>query len=93
MPLVCVEVKFRSPEAEGEPFHPGTLHAENTGPVFPSITPDLSVYKCPLCVDAEQEGEREQTIANDGIIATFPLHTTMPPALCSLRRVKITSVL
>lgn len=91
MPLISVEVKFRSPDTDGESFHPGILHAEDTGP--PSVTPDVSVYNCPLCVDAEQESDREPTTASDGIIATVPLHTTTPPLLCSLRRVKITSVL
>lgn len=93
MPLVCVEVKFRSPETERESFHPGILHAENSEAVSPSMTPELSVYNCPLCVEAEQESQWEQTIASDGIIVTVPLQTKMPPGLCSLRRVKILSVL
>lgn len=93
MPVVCVEVKFRSPETEGESFHPGILHAENTGAVSPSSTQELSLYNCPLCVDTEQESQREQTTASDGIVATVPLQTKIPPVLCRLRRVKIISVL
>lgn len=85
MPLVCVEVKFKSLEAEEESFHP---EADS-----PSTTPELSLYNCPLCIDTELEGQWEQAIASDGIIATVPLQTMTPAALCSLQRVKIVSVL
>lgn len=88
MPLFCVEVKFRSPETESESLHP-----EDTEAVSSLISPELSLYDCPLCVDAEPESEREQIIANDRIIATIPLLTKIPPVLCRLRRVKIVSVL
>lgn len=68
----------------------GTVHSEHASP---SVSPKLPLYHCPLCLDAEQESEGKWGLADVNVIATVPLFAKIPPVLCSLRRVKIVSVL
>ncbi|XP_076585176.1 dynein heavy chain domain-containing protein 1 [Chaetodon auriga] len=93
LPLVCVKAQVRG--ITTIPYK--TSHLLDSSKVqvthaSPSAGPQLPVYHCPLYLDAEQESGN-WGLADVNIITTLPLHATLHPVLCSLRRVRLVSVL
>lgn len=58
----------------------------------PSTASQLPVYHCPLYVDEERE-TGDWGLADVNIITKVPLHARLNPVLCSLRRVRLVSML
>lgn len=85
LPLVCVKAQVKSTDASLEASSCKNLHKKDCSNVqvahgSPSIVPQLPLYHCPLYLGGD-------------IITTIPLHTKLLPVLCSLRRVRLVSVL
>lgn len=80
-------------ETDGESCPSENIGAVRSEHASPSVSPELSLYHCPLCLDAEQESEGGRGQADVNVVATVPLYAKIPPVLCSLRRVKIVSAL
>ncbi|XP_070834922.1 dynein heavy chain domain-containing protein 1 [Chaetodon trifascialis] len=91
LPLVCVKAQVRSVT----PVPDKTSHLKDRSQVAhasPSAGPQLPVYPCPLYLDGERE-RGSWGLADVNIITTLPLHAKLHPVLCSLRRVRLVSVL
>ncbi|KAM3623253.1 uncharacterized protein V6R79_009073 [Siganus canaliculatus] len=98
LPLVCVRAHVRSTAASRHAPHRLFSHLKDHVVVegacaSPSISPQLPVYHCPLYLSAGQEGGNWAGLSEDHIITTVPLSTKLSPVLCSLRRVRLVSVL
>ncbi|XP_034543495.1 dynein heavy chain domain-containing protein 1 [Notolabrus celidotus] len=91
LPLVCVKAEVRRPNTsknifscEGSP----TRGAQ----VSQSSAPQIPLYHCPLYLDTDR-GSGHWGLADVNIITTVPLHAELNPVLCSLRRVRLVSML
>lgn len=97
MPLVCVEARVKSINAaratsrrEGQhERHCSCAQAIDTSPV---TEPEFPLYQCPIYLDRDLES-RNSGLADVNIITSVALHTKLHPMLCSLRRVRLVSVL
>lgn len=97
LPLVCVKAQVKSTNAARETCLCESLHRKDLsnvqfGHASSSIVPQLPLYHCPLYLNAEQENGN-WGLADVNIITTIPLHAKLLPVLCSLRRVRLVSVL
>lgn len=97
LPLVYVNAQVKSTNAARETSSCESLHKKDCSNVQvahapPSIVPQLPLYHCPLYLDGERESGN-WGLADVNIITTIPLHTKLLPVLCSLRRVRLVSVL
>ncbi|XP_041837723.1 dynein heavy chain domain-containing protein 1 isoform X4 [Melanotaenia boesemani] len=97
MPLLCVKAQFRSPDTATDTLsckssylmNKGNVQAAGASPVTPT---QLPIYHCPLYVNTEQKsGNWGLTEVN--IISVVPLRANLNPVLCSLRRVRLVSIL
>lgn len=97
MPLVCVEARVKSINAaqatsrcEGQhQKHRSRAQVIDTSPV---TEPEFPLYQCPIYLDRDLES-RSSGLADVNIITFVALHTKLHPRLCSLRRVRLVSVL
>ncbi|XP_031144859.1 dynein heavy chain domain-containing protein 1 [Sander lucioperca] len=97
LPLVCVKAQVRSTDTAQDTFPCKSSHLNDGSNVqvahaSSSTVPQLPVYHCPLYLDGERESGN-QGLADVNIITTFPLHAKLNPVLCSLRRVRLVSML
>ncbi|XP_044043043.1 dynein heavy chain domain-containing protein 1 isoform X2 [Siniperca chuatsi] len=97
LPLVCVRAQVRSTNTARDTFPCKSSHLKDTSNVqvahaFPSIASQLPLYHCPLYLDEERENGN-WGLADVNIITMFPLHAKLNPVLCSLRRVRLVSML
>ncbi|XP_053275768.1 dynein heavy chain domain-containing protein 1 isoform X2 [Pleuronectes platessa] len=84
LPLVCVTAHVGS-----------TNHTRDNVRVpeaSSSTAPQLPVHRCPLYLDEGRE-PGDSGLADAHIITEIPLHASLNPVLCSLRRVRIVSLL
>ncbi|XP_074546665.1 dynein heavy chain domain-containing protein 1 [Halichoeres trimaculatus] len=90
LPVVCVKAEVRSTNT----FSCQSLPARGAQvPQTPtSNTPQLPVYHCPLYLDRDLENGN-LGLSDVNLITTVPLHVKLNPALCSLRRVRLVSML
>lgn len=97
MPLVCVEAGVGSINAaratsrcEGQhEKHCSCAQVVDTAPV---TEPEFPLYQCPIYLDRDLESTNSG-LADVNVIASVALHTKLHPMLCSLRRVRLVSVL
>lgn len=94
LPLICVTAQVRSTK---DTFSCESLQLNNGGNVkvthgSPPTAPQLPLYHCPLYLDGEQENGN-WGLADVNIITTLPLQAKLNPVLCSLRRVRLVSML
>ncbi|XP_056223855.1 dynein heavy chain domain-containing protein 1 [Seriola aureovittata] len=97
LPLVCVEAQVRSTNTAGDTFPCKSSYLMDTSNVqisdaSESTASQLPVYHCPLYLDEEQE-TGDWGLADVNIITKVPLHARLNPVLCSLRRVRLVSML
>lgn len=97
MPLVCLRAQVRSTNVAQDTFPCENSYLTGTRNIqlldaSPSIGPQLPVYHCPLYLDEEWE-TGDWGLADAKIITKIPLHATLNPVLCSLRRVRLVSIL
>ena len=96
MPLVCVEAQVKSINAawstscrEGNKKHCSCTQVTDTSPV---TEPEFPLYQCPIYLDGDLEsGNSGRTDVN--VITSVALQTKVHPMLCSLRWVRLVSVL
>lgn len=93
MPLVCVEARVKSINAtqatSRREKHRSCAQVIDTSPV---TEPEFPLYQCPIYLDRDLES-RNSGLADVNIITSVALHTKLHPVLCSLRRVRLVSVL
>ncbi|XP_037619572.1 dynein heavy chain domain-containing protein 1 isoform X1 [Sebastes umbrosus] len=89
LPLVCVKAQVRSTDTS--PCKSSLLNGVQVTHASPSTAQQLPLYHCPLYLDGERESGND--LADVNIITTFPLHAKLDPVLCSLRRVRLVSML
>ncbi|KAM9363159.1 dynein heavy chain domain-containing protein 1 [Symphorus nematophorus] len=97
LPLVCVTAQVRSTNTARDTFTYKSSHLKEGSDVdvaqaSGSIPPQLLLYHCPLYVDRGWESGN-WGLKDVNIITTFPLHAKLNPVLCSLRRVRLVSML
>ncbi|XP_035515196.1 dynein heavy chain domain-containing protein 1-like [Morone saxatilis] len=92
MPLVCVKAVIRSTNTTRDTFPCKSSHLKDTSNIQVTHAPQLPLYHCPLYLDVERECGN-WGLADVNIITTFPLHAKINPLLCSLRRVRLVSML
>nr|XP_046228919.1 dynein heavy chain domain-containing protein 1 [Scatophagus argus] len=95
LPLVFVKAQIRSTNAPRDASHISHLKDSSSVQVaqaYPSIAPHLPIYHCPLYLHREQQSA-DWGLADVNIVTTIPLHAKLHPVLCSLRRVRVVSVL
>ncbi|XP_042341799.1 dynein heavy chain domain-containing protein 1 [Plectropomus leopardus] len=92
LPLVCVKAQVKSTKLTSsckslnESSNVKVEHASS------STAPQLPLYHCPLYLDGERESGN-WGLADVNIITTLPLYAKLNPVLCSLRRVRLVSML
>lgn len=90
LPLVCVKAEVRSTNTfSGKSL---AMRGAQLSQASASSTPQLPLYHCPLYLDRDLENGN-WGLADVNIITTVPLHVKLNPLLCSLRRVRLVSVL
>ncbi|XP_059188998.1 dynein heavy chain domain-containing protein 1 isoform X2 [Centropristis striata] len=97
LPLVHVKAQVSSTYSSRDTFPCKSSHFNDSSNVqvahaSPSNAPQLPLYPCPLYLDGEWESGN-WGLADANIITTFPLHAKLNPVLCSLRRVRLVSML
>ncbi|XP_040002556.1 dynein heavy chain domain-containing protein 1 isoform X2 [Xiphias gladius] len=97
LPLVCVKAQVRSTNTARHPFPCKSSYVMDASNVqasdaSPSTASQLPVYHCPLYLDEERE-TGDWGLADVNIITKVPLHARLNPVLCSLRRVRLVSML
>ncbi|XP_060923144.1 dynein heavy chain domain-containing protein 1 [Limanda limanda] len=85
LPLVCVTAHVRSITHTRDNV-PDLEASSSTAP------PQLPVLHCPLYLDEGRE-PGDSGLADAQIITKIPLHASLNPVLCSLRRVRLVSLL
>ena len=84
LPLVCVTAQIRSTDQTRD--NVGVSEASS------STAPQLPVHHCPLYLDEGRE-PGDSGLADAHIVTKIPLHASLKPVLCSLRRVRLVSLL
>lgn len=97
LPLVCVKAQVRGTNTARDTFPCRSSHLKDASDVqvahaSPSTASQLPLYHCPLYLDGERESGNWE-LADVNIITMIPLHAKLNPVLCSLRRVRVVSVL
>lgn len=97
LPLVCVKAEVRSANTARDTFPCKSSHLQDASDVqvahaSPSTASQLPLYHCPLYLDGERESGN-WGLADVNIITMIPLHAKLNPVLCSLRGVRVVSVL
>ncbi|XP_067352664.1 dynein heavy chain domain-containing protein 1-like isoform X2 [Channa argus] len=97
MPLVCVKAQVRIKKTAQVAFPCQStfltnIHNIQVSDASPSAAFELPVYHCPLYFDEEQE-TGDWGLADVNMITKVPLHAELNPVLCSLRRVRLVSIL
>nr|XP_020441880.1 dynein heavy chain domain-containing protein 1-like [Monopterus albus] len=97
MPLVCVKAQVRNTNSVQDSFASTSSYLMDTSNVQVSdasavAAPQLPVYHCPLYQD-EERVTGDWGLADVNMITKVPLHTRLSPVLCSLRRVRLVSML
>lgn len=97
MPLVCVNAQVKSinaarvtPQREGP--HKKDCCCVQVVDTSSVIEPEFPLYQCPIYLDRDLES-RNSGLANVNIITSLALHTKLHPVLCTLRQVRLVSVL
>ncbi|XP_018537954.1 dynein heavy chain domain-containing protein 1 [Lates calcarifer] len=97
LPLLCVKAQVRSTNTAQDTFPCKSSYLMDTSNVqvsdaSSSTASQLPVYHCPLYLDEERE-TGDWGLADVNIITKVPLHARLNPVLCSLRRVRLVSIL
>lgn len=97
MPLVCVEAGGGSANAaratsRREDRHEKRRSCAQVIDTPPVTEPEFPLYQCPIYLDRDLQSTNSGP-ADDGVIASVALYTKLHPMLCSLRRVRLVSVL
>ncbi|XP_032390213.1 dynein heavy chain domain-containing protein 1 [Etheostoma spectabile] len=93
LPLVCVKAQVRSTNTAQDTFPRKSSHLnDGTNVQVADAVSQLPIYHCPLYLNGEWENGN-RGLADVNIITTFPLHAKLNPVLCSLRRVRLVSML
>ncbi|XP_026158699.1 dynein heavy chain domain-containing protein 1 isoform X2 [Mastacembelus armatus] len=96
MPLVSVKAQVRSRNTARDTFPCRSSYLTDISNVkvsdAVSTAPQLPVYHCPLYLDEKRE-MGDWGLADVNIITKVPLHARLNPVLCSLRRVRLVSML
>ncbi|KAM9769930.1 dynein heavy chain domain-containing protein 1 [Menidia menidia] len=95
MPLICVKAKVRSKSSSEENLSPISSYLKNTSNVdaavlSPLTATQLPIYQCPLYLHEEWE-HGCWGLADFNVITKVPLHTTLNPDLCTMKRVRLVS--
>ncbi|XP_069387019.1 dynein heavy chain domain-containing protein 1 isoform X2 [Paralichthys olivaceus] len=88
MPLVCLNARVRSTNLAQDTLPRNVRVSEAPS----STAPQLPVHHCPLYLDEERK-LGDSGLADAHIITKVPLHARLNPVLCSLRRVRLVSLL
>lgn len=97
LPFVCVKAQVMSTNIDRDTFPCKRSHLKDASNVqvahaSPSIASQLPLYHCPLYLNGERESGN-WGLADVNIITMLPLHAKLNPVLCSLRRVRLVSML
>ncbi|XP_045902961.1 dynein heavy chain domain-containing protein 1 isoform X2 [Micropterus dolomieu] len=97
LPFVCVKAQVKSTNIDRDIFPCKRSHLKDASNVqvahaSPSIASQLPLYHCPLYLNGERESGN-WGLADVNIITMLPLHAKLNPVLCSLRRVRLVSML